>query len=126
MNTQHDEAWWIDCDPGVDDVMALILAHAYKRNIVGISCSVGNTTAVKCAHNAVKTCRFLRTRYPVYIASQSPLTTNEFDVSDDFFGEDALGDSIHVRHVRGWLDLISRKNGHFAMIEAAKEAKEKG
>ena len=43
MNDKKDV--WLDCDPGHDDMMAIILAGLNQRiNLVGISTSAGNST----------------------------------------------------------------------------------
>lgn len=36
---------WLDCDPGLDDILAIIYAgYAPKINIVGITTSPGNSS----------------------------------------------------------------------------------
>ena len=44
---------WIDCDPGVDDAAALLLAHRQaETDIVGISTVAGNVDLEKTTKNA--------------------------------------------------------------------------
>lgn len=39
---------WLDCDPGVDDVMAILLAAKSERiNLIDVSTSAGNTNLDK-------------------------------------------------------------------------------
>jgi len=46
---------FIDCDPGIDDAVALLLAVASPDlQIVGIGCVSGNLTADRCAANALR------------------------------------------------------------------------
>ena len=46
---------FIDCDPGVDDSIAILFALFRKDvEIVGISTSVGNVSASKGAENAMR------------------------------------------------------------------------
>lgn len=46
----------IDCDPGIDDTLALIylaaLHHLGEIEIVGVTTTAGNTTATQAAGNA--------------------------------------------------------------------------
>ena len=46
---------FVDCDPGIDDAVALLLALASPElDIVGIGCVSGNLTADRCAANALR------------------------------------------------------------------------
>ena len=46
---------FIDCDPGVDDSIAILFAlNRPDVEVVGISTSVGNTTAAQGAENALR------------------------------------------------------------------------
>ena len=48
---------WIDCDPGVDDAAALLLAHRQaETDIVGISTVAGNVDLEKTTKNALRLC----------------------------------------------------------------------
>lgn len=36
---------WLDCDPGLDDALAIILAAHHERiNLIGLSTSAGNSS----------------------------------------------------------------------------------
>lgn len=48
-------AVWLDCDPGHDDAMALILAaHSPELHLLGVSTVHGNQKVEKVTHNALK------------------------------------------------------------------------
>lgn len=45
---------WLDCDPGHDDMLAIILAAlSDKINLIGISTSAGNSTIEHTTQNAL-------------------------------------------------------------------------
>eukprot|EP00873_Tetraselmis_striata_P000181 jgi/Tetstr1/420445/TSEL_011558.t1 len=51
-------AVWLDCDPGHDDAMAIILAgHSPSLQVLGISTVVGNQTVEKVTNNALRMLR---------------------------------------------------------------------
>ena len=55
--TTEKKLIWLDCDPGHDDAMAIILAgHNEKIKLIGISTVCGNQTVEKTTLNALKTC----------------------------------------------------------------------
>ena len=46
---------WLDCDPGHDDAMAIILAaHAPGVKLLGVSTTCGNQTLDKTTDNALR------------------------------------------------------------------------
>ena len=48
------ETVWLDCDPGTDDALAIILAaYSPKINLIGISTVAGNQIIEKTTRNAL-------------------------------------------------------------------------
>lgn len=42
---QEDIPIWLDCDPGLDDTLALVIAaHHPRLKLIGVSTSAGNTS----------------------------------------------------------------------------------
>jgi purine nucleosidase len=84
----------LDCDPGVDDAVALMLAFKSPRqlNIVGITTVAGNVSLDNTTRNA-RLCRQIARRedVPIYRGLDRPLV-REAVLADDFHGPDGLGD----------------------------------
>ncbi len=92
MNTKKNII--IDCDPGIDDSLALLLAlQSEEFNVVGITIVSGNAPATIGAQNALKVLRLVdRLDIPVYIGAEEPLKV-PFESAQDTHGEDGLGNS---------------------------------
>lgn len=80
-----------DCDPGHDDVLAILLALADDdTEILGIVASAGNQTAQKTTDNILKVLTHLRIQgIPVVQGVEKPLC-RELEVADDVHGETGL------------------------------------
>lgn len=65
----------IDCDPGIDDAIAIMLAIANddKLNILGITTVTGNQSIEKVTGNALKLVSFLKRNIPVAQGADTPL-----------------------------------------------------
>ena len=65
----------IDCDPGVDDAIALLLAiaHPTELNILGITTVAGNVPLHYTSQNALKICALANTNIPVYAGCPRPM-----------------------------------------------------
>ena len=66
----------IDCDPGVDDSLAILFALCRPDiEIVGITTSAGNVTAKQGAENTLRILKLagMEGRIPVCIGAESPL-----------------------------------------------------
>lgn len=85
----------IDCDPGVDDGVALLLAFASPElNILGVTTVAGNVAAALTARNA----RLIRSiagrdEVPVYAGCQRPMVREPIEAGH-FHGESGLGDMV--------------------------------
>lgn len=91
---------WIDCDPGVDDAAALLLAHWQEETeIVGISTVSGNVHVEKTTENALKLCGLMGADYPVYRGADKPLL-REYHDGAEFHGADGLGGAVLPEPVR--------------------------
>ena len=64
----------LDCDPGHDDAVAILLAGANPNiNLLGISVVAGNQTIEKTARNALNVATYLGLNVPVAIGSEFPI-----------------------------------------------------
>lgn len=82
----------IDCDPGIDDVLAILLALANqdKFNILGVTTVAGNQTLDKVSLNLLKLYTYLGIKTETASGSSKPLT-RELRVGT-VHGESGLGD----------------------------------
>ena len=106
----------IDCDPGIDDSLALMLAAASKElDLVGITTVSGNVPASMGAKNALKILSMIgKPDVPVYVGEETPLVRDYVDAMDTH-GMDGLGES-------GWPDaegLTPNKDAVSFLIETA-------
>ena len=71
----------IDCDPGIDDSLALMLAAASKElDLVGITTVSGNVPASMGAKNALKILSMIgKPDVPVYVGEETPLVRDYVD-----------------------------------------------
>ena len=85
----------IDCDPGIDDALAIILALKSKEiEVVGITTVSGNVESVQGAKNALKVLKLLgRLDIPVYLGEGKPVK-RELVTAQDTHGEDGLGETF--------------------------------
>ena len=86
----------IDCDPGIDDTLALMLAlSSPELDVLGITVVSGNVPVEKGAENALKVLDWMnRKDIPVYLGEPLPLIRNYVDAMDTH-GEDGLGESCY-------------------------------
>ena len=82
---------WIDCDTGVDDAVALLVAHRLETlEIVGLSTVAGNVVLDKTTRNTLAVCDLAGADYPVHPGAAKPCLQAYADASA-FHGADGLG-----------------------------------
>ena len=92
----------LDCDPGHDDAVAIMLAAASNKiEILGITCVAGNTTLDNTKLNSLKVCSLIgRTDINIYSGANKPL---KYDLvtAEHVHGKSGLdieGSSIEIDH----------------------------
>lgn len=85
----------IDCDPGIDDALAIILALKSKEiEVIGITTVSGNVESLQGAKNVLKVLKLLgRLDIPVYLGESKPVK-RELVTAQDTHGEDGLGETF--------------------------------
>ena len=80
----------LDCDPGHDDAMAIMLmGKAHNLNCLGITTVSGNQTIEKTTYNALSICDYLNLDYKVYEGSKEPISRPK-RICSEIHGESGL------------------------------------
>lgn len=101
----------IDCDPGIDDSLAILLAlNSEELEVLGITVCSGNVEAKLGAKNALKALQMCSSLdIPVYIGEEYPLK-RKLITAKDTHGEDGVGENfyedINVNILYGGVDFI--------------------
>ncbi|MGL6114010.1 nucleoside hydrolase [Cetobacterium sp. SF1] len=103
----------IDCDPGIDDAIALILAFSLKEiEIIGITISAGNVPVEIGAKNAFRVLKLLGKKdIPIYIGDNNPIK-RKLVTAQDTHGNDGLGDILEEVP-----EIIANKNAWEFIVE---------
>lgn len=84
----------LDCDPGHDDAVAIMLAGSSPAiEVLGITIVAGNQTLEKTTINALNVCQHLGLDIPVFSGCDRPMI-RERKIADDIHGETGL-DGTH-------------------------------
>ena len=81
----------LDCDPGVDDAIAIITAYRWA-NIVGITSVSGNVPVEYTTSNALKMRKLLNIDTPLHSGASRPIASEPFHASH-VHGQTGLGNT---------------------------------
>ena len=101
----------IDCDPGIDDSLSILLAlNSDELEVLGLTITSGNVPARIGAKNALKTLQIAnRLDIPVYVGEEFPLQ-RKLITAQDTHGEDGIGenfyDDVKGEILEGGVDFI--------------------
>lgn len=84
----------IDTDPGVDDALAILMAHAQAR-VAGLSIAAGNVGLAHTLANALKLVEVMDAGTPVFAGCATPLVLPAADAAF-VHGTDGFGDAGHA------------------------------
>ena len=117
---------WLDCDPGVDDAMAMALLFALPRyDVKGVSAVAGNVELSKTFRNARDLVAFFgRKDVPVYAGASRPLfrepRTATFVHGENGLGNVVLpGSDVPEEKVPAWdalYEAAKEENGELTLI----------
>ncbi|KAI8474392.1 MAG: Inosine/uridine-preferring nucleoside hydrolase domain-containing protein [Monoraphidium minutum] len=84
---------WIDCDAGIDDAQALLLALSLPRvKLVAVSCVHGNADVRRVATNVARVLALCGAAgVPIYLGAEEPLVAAHSPYDREFHGDDGLG-----------------------------------
>ena len=82
-----------DCDPGVDDGLAILLAiNSQKLQVEGITTVHGNSPIEKTTNNALRILDYMDSDIPIVKGASKPLKVPRIN-AESIHGNDGLGDS---------------------------------
>ncbi len=84
----------IDTDPGVDDALAIMLAHTHAQ-VLGLSIAAGNVGLHHTVANALKLVETLGADTPVFAGCETPLVRSEAGAGH-VHGADGFGDTGYL------------------------------
>ena len=88
----------IDTDPGVDDALAILMAHRHA-DVVGLTIAAGNVGLAHTTANALKLVETIGATTPVFPGCATPLVHAAADAAF-VHGLDGFGDTGHARSAR--------------------------
>jgi purine nucleosidase len=88
----------IDTDPGVDDALAIMLAHA-RADVVALTIAAGNVGLMHTVSNALKLVEVIGANTPVFAGCANPLVLPAADAAF-VHGNDGFGDTGYAPSTR--------------------------
>jgi purine nucleosidase len=88
----------IDTDPGVDDAMAILMAHD-RADVLGLSIAAGNVGLHHTVGNALKLVEVIGAQTPVFAGCATPLVHAAEDAAE-VHGNDGFGDIAYTPSTR--------------------------
>ncbi|MGH8122733.1 MAG: nucleoside hydrolase, partial [Rudaea sp.] len=88
----------IDTDPGVDDALAILMAHAHAQ-VLGLSIAAGNVGIEHTLANGLKLIEVLGAHTPVFAGCATPLVRAAADAAY-VHGQDGFGDTGYTPSLR--------------------------
>ncbi|XP_015123005.1 probable uridine nucleosidase 1 [Diachasma alloeum] len=124
INSAQSEKLVIDTDAGGDDAVAILLvlsvwaANDSNFEVVGITCTYGNTVEKNVEMNVLQTLTIANmSQIPVYGGAQKPLTRNF--TTDYFFGANGFGDFEFDEEITAAVDRS--KHAAVALVDLARK-----
>lgn len=91
----------LDCDPGHDDAVAIMLAGRNPEiHLLGITVVAGNQTIEKTTKNALNVCQYLGLDVPVYAGCGQPMIRGRQIIADDIHGKTGLDGPVFASLVK--------------------------
>ncbi|MEG1606223.1 MAG: nucleoside hydrolase, partial [Clostridia bacterium] len=116
----------LDCDPGHDDAVAIMLAAGSPElELLGITVVSGNQTIEKTANNGLHVCQHLNIDVPVYAGSAQPMVRNRPPIADDIHGQTGLDGPVFAplnrklqpeHAVLYLIDTLDRSDGDITVV----------
>ena len=103
----------LDCDPGHDDAIAILLAGQKNYfNLLGITTESGNQTIEKTTKNALNLANFFKLDVPVAMGCAEPLVRDKM-ICEEIHGETGLDGYVFKKHNK----IISSLKGFELIID---------
>ena len=111
----------MDCDPGHDDAIAMILACASdKLDVRAITTVGGNQTVAKTTNNALRMLTFMNKQIPVAKGADRPMR-RELEIAPEVHGDTGLDGPVIPESTQKALDI----NAYELMAKVVEESEDK-
>lgn len=111
----------MDCDPGHDDAIAMILACASdKLDVRAITTVGGNQTVAKTTNNALRMLTFMNKQIPVAKGADRPMR-RELEIAPEVHGDSGLDGPVIPEATQKALDI----NAYELMAKVVEESEDK-